>query len=163
MSDAHLNLDITLSEDQWKAIRAKAAEAWAKESPESERRTAISEFHGRAVIVKDSNQKVIGEFNSVLKVAEYLEVNRNKVSLYLKSGDLLESRIGPVLLVEKGAPVSERSYKIQVLDKNRNLLDTYCSLRAAAKSLGISPSSISTTYLDKNKLCKGKYYFIKCI
>jgi hypothetical protein len=84
---------------------------------------------------------VIGEFNSVLKVAEYLEVNRNKVSLYLKSGDLLESRIGPVLLVEKGGPVSERSYKIQVLDKNRNLLDTYCSLRAAAKSLGISPSS----------------------
>jgi len=53
----------------------------------------------------------------------------------------LESRIGPVLLVEKGGPVSERSYKIQVLDKNRNLLDTYCSLRAAAKSLGISPSS----------------------
>jgi hypothetical protein len=75
----------------------------------------------------------------------------------------LESRIGPVLLVEKGGPVSERSYKIQVLDKNINLLDTYCSLRAAAKSLGISPSSISTTYLDKNKLCKGKYYFIKCI
>jgi hypothetical protein len=53
----------------------------------------------------------------------------------------LESRIGPVLLVEKGGPVSERSYKIQVLDKNINLLDTYCSLRAAAKSLGISPSS----------------------
>ena len=162
MSDAHLNLDITLSEDQWKAIRAKAAEAWAKESPESERRTDISEFHGRAVIVKDSNQKVIGEFNSVLKVAKYLEVNRNKVSLYLKSGNLLESRVGPVLLVEKEASVSERFYKIQVLDKNRNLLDTYSSLRAAAKSLGISPSSISTTYLDKNKLCKGKYYFIKC-
>jgi len=42
MSDAHLNLDITLSEDQWKAIRAKAAEAWAKEIPESERRIAIN-------------------------------------------------------------------------------------------------------------------------
>jgi hypothetical protein len=74
----------------------------------------------------------------------------------------LESRVGPVLLVEKEASVSERFYKIQVLDKNRNILDTYSSLRAAAKSLGISPSSISTTYLDKNKLCKGKYYFIKC-
>lgn len=73
MNDAHLNLDITLSEDQWKAIRAKAAEVWAKESPESERRTAISEFHGRAVIVK-TLIKVIGEFKSILKVAEYLGV-----------------------------------------------------------------------------------------
>lgn len=45
---------------------------------------------------------MIGEFNSILKVAEYLEVNRNKVSLYLKSGNLLESKIGPVLLIEKG-------------------------------------------------------------
>lgn len=118
---------------------------------------------GRAVLVKDSNQKVVGEFDSILKVAEYLEVNRNKVSLYLKSGYLLESKIGPVLLIEKGDSVSERSYKIQGLDKNPNLLDTYSSLRAAAKSYGLSPSSLSTTYLDKNKLCKGKYYFIKCI
>jgi len=86
-----------------------------------------------------------------------------KISLYLKSGDLLESRIGPVLLIEKEGSVSERFYKIQVLDINRNLLDTYSSLRAAAKSLGISPSSFSTTHSGRSRLCKGKYYFIKCV
>ncbi len=161
MSDAHLNLDITLSEDKWKAIRAKATEAWAKEGPESDRRTAISELHGRAVTIKDCNQKVIGEFNSVLKVAEYLGVNRNKVSLYLKSGNLLESRLGAVLLIETKEKVNERSYKIKVLDENRNIMATYSSLRATAKSFGISPSSLSATYLDQNKLWKGKYYFIK--
>lgn len=160
MSDAHLNLDITLSDDEWQVIRAKASEAWAKERPGSQRREAISEFHGRAVLVKDSDQKVIGEFNSVLKVSKYLGVNRNKISLYLKSGDLLESKIGPVLLQEKVSPTNKRSYEIQVLDQDRNLLASYSSLRAAAKSLDVSPSSISTTYLNNNKLCKGKYYFI---
>ena len=78
---------------------------------------------------------MVGEFNSRLKVAEYLEVNRNKVSLCLKSGYLLESKIGPVLLIEKGDSVSERSYKIQGLDKNPNLLDTYSSLRLRRKVL----------------------------
>lgn len=157
MSDAHLNLDVTLSEDQWKAI-----EAWSKERPESDRRTAISKFHGRAVIIKDCNQKVVGEFNSILKVAEYIGVNRNKVSLYLKSGDLLDSRLGPVLLIKKEGPITERSYKIKVLDINRDITTAYSSLRATTKSIGISASSLSTTYLDKNKLWKGKYYFIKC-
>lgn len=161
MSDAHLNLDITLLEDKWKAIRAKAAKAWAKEGPESIRKKAISELHGRAVIIKDCNQKVIGEFNSVLKVAEHLGVNRNKVSLYLKSGNLLETKLGPVLLVESKENINERFYKIQVLDENRNILGTYTSLRATAKSIGISPSSLSATYLDQNKLWKAKYYFIK--
>lgn len=109
MSDSHLNLVSSLSEDQWKAIRAKSVEAWSKEDPDSKRKTAISEFHGRAVIVKDCNNKVIGEFNSVLKVSEYLGVNRNKVSLYLKSGDLLESRLGFVYLLDRGERNTERS------------------------------------------------------
>jgi hypothetical protein len=95
---------------------------------------------------------VIGEFNSVLKVSEYLGVNRNKVSTYLKSGDLLESSLGSVYLLEKGDRNTERSFQIQVLDENRNLVSSYSSLRATAKSLGISLSSLSTTYLDKNKL-----------
>lgn len=108
MSDSHLNIVSSLSEDQWKAIRAKAVEAWSKEGPDSNRKTAISEFHGRAVIVKDGNNKVIGEFNSVLKVSEYLGVNRNKVSTYLNSGDLLESSLGSVYLLEKGDRNTER-------------------------------------------------------
>ena len=60
MSDTHLNLDVTLSEDKWKLIRAKANEVWKYEALGSDRRRAISELHGKAVIIKDSVEKLIG-------------------------------------------------------------------------------------------------------
>ena len=101
MSDAHLNLDVTLSKDQWDFIRAKANETWKNEAWSSDRRRAISEHHGRAVIIKDYTQKVIGEFSSILKVAEYLDVSRQTISKYLNSGDLLDSKFGLVFLIEK--------------------------------------------------------------
>lgn len=160
MSDAHLNLDVTLSEDKWNLIRAKANEAWKNEAFGSDRRRAISELHGKAVIIRDSVQKLIGEFPSISKAGEYLGINRNTISKYLNSGNLLDSKFGPVVLVSKGE-IQERANKIQILDENRNLLDTCSSIRATAKKYGIPVSSLSTIYLDKDKLWKGKYYFIK--
>lgn len=160
MSEAHLNLDVTLSKDQWNFIRAKANETWKNEVLSSDRRRAISEHHGRAVIIKDSIQKVIGEFSSILKAAEYLGVNRKTISKFLNSGNFLDSKYGLVFLIEK-REVKERAYKIQVLDKNKNLLDTCSSIRATANKYGISATALSTTYLDKDKLWKGKYYYIR--
>jgi hypothetical protein len=56
--------------------------------------------------------------------------------------------------------LKERSIKVQVLDINKNILDTCESLRAAEKKFGVTATSIKNTYLDKNRLCKGKYYFV---
>ena len=155
MSDAHLNSDVMLSKQQWEFIRAKANEAWKNEPLDSKIRKAISKVHGRAIIIKDSSKKVIGEYPSQLKVAEYLEVSRYMVSQYLNSSNLLDSKVGPVFLIDK-RQVKERSLKIQVLDINRNLLDTCNSIRATAKKYGASASSLSATYLYKDKLWKGR-------
>lgn len=110
--------------------------------------------------IKDSNGNIIGEHPSHLKVAEYLGVSRGKVKTYLDSGNLLDSKLGPVLLIDN-CNSKKSSIEIQVLDANKNLLSTCSSLRLAGKKYGVTPTSISDTYLDKNKLCKGKYYFIK--
>lgn len=56
--------------------------------------------------------------------------------------------------------MKKRSLKIQVLDINKNILDTCKSIRTTAKKYDVSITSISTTYLNKDKLCKGKYYFV---
>jgi len=77
---------------------------------------------------------VIEEFPSQLKAAKYLEVSRYKISQYLNSGNLLNSKLGPVFLINKGQS-KERSIKIQVLDINKNILDTCSSLRAAEKKI----------------------------
>lgn len=160
MSDARLNSDIVLSEEQWKFIRGEASKAWKNEDLNSDRRNAISKVHGEPVIIQDYSKKVIGEFTSQLKIGEYLGVSRYIVGKYLDSGNLLDTKIGPVFLTNKTV-LSERSVKVQVLDINRKLLDTCDSIRAAANKYAVSASSISQTYLDKDKLCKGKYYFIK--
>ena len=39
-------------------------------------------------------------------------------------------------------------------------MDTCESLRAAGKIYGVTATSIKKTYLDKDRLCKGKYYFV---
>lgn len=119
----------------------------------------VSAFHGRSVIIKDSDHNVIGEFTSQLKTAEYLGVNRNKVARYLNTGNLLDSDKGPVYVIDK-EQIKARSIKIQVLDINRNLLDSCSSVRAAAKKYNVPLSTISTTYLNKDKLYKNKYYFV---
>lgn len=111
------------------------------------------------VIIKDSEQKVIGEFSSQIKTAEYLGVNRNKVARYLNTGNLLDSDKGPVYVIDK-VQIKARSVKVQVLDVNRNLLDTCSSIRAAAKKYNVPLSTISSSYLDKDKLYKNKYYFV---
>jgi hypothetical protein len=72
MSEAHINLDTKLSKQQWDLIRAKAKYSWKNNPLDSDRRKAISELHGRAVLIKDYNQNVIEEYSSQLKVAEYL-------------------------------------------------------------------------------------------
>jgi hypothetical protein len=64
---------------------------------------------------------------------------------------LLDSKLGPVILVSKGK-VKKRINKIKVLDENLNLLDTCSSIRATAKKYGIPVTTLSTTYLDKDKL-----------
>jgi hypothetical protein len=57
-------------------------------------------------------------------------------------------------------PINSRSKKVQVLDRNKNLLDRYDSIRDDSKKYNISASSLSSTYLDENKLYKNKYCFI---
>lgn len=160
MSDARLNLEVTLSKDKWEAVRAKAKEAWEKEPLDSERRNNISAFHGRSVIIKDSEHKVIGEFTSQIKTAEYLGVDRSTVARYLNTGNLLNSNKGPVYVIDK-VQTKARSVKVQVLDVNRNLLDTCRSIRAVADKYNVPLSTISTTYLDKDRLYKNKYYFVR--
>lgn len=159
MSDAHLNLEVTLSKDKWEAIRAKAKEAWENEPLDSERRKMISALHGRSVIIKDSDHNVIEEFTSQLKTAEFLGVNRNKVARYLNTGNLLDTDKGPVYVIGK-EQIKARSIKIQVFDVNRNLLDSCNSIRAAAKKYNVPLSTISATYLNKDKLYRNKYYFV---
>lgn len=38
----------------------------------------------------------------MLKAAEYLDINRKTISKYLNSSSLLDSKFGPVILVDKG-------------------------------------------------------------
>jgi len=102
---------------------------------------------------------VIGEFTSQVKTAEYLGVSRYKIGTFLNTGNLLDSDKGPVYVIDK-EQIKPRSLIIQVLDVNRNLLDTCVSLRAAALKYHIPPSSLSGTYLNQDKMWRGKYYFV---
>lgn len=128
----------------------------------SERREAISVFHGKSVVVRDASGELIGEFNSILKSAAFLEVSRDKVSDQVKSGKILETKLfGPVLLTSKGG--GKRSNEIQVLDAYKNVVSTWNSLRACAKHFEVAPSTITTSYLNQNRLFRGKYYFVKAL
>lgn len=81
------------------------------------------------------------------------------VNRYLASGKLLNSKLGLVYIKDK-EEIKLRSVKVQILDINKNLLAVCSSIRAAAKKYNISASSISMCYLNKDKLCKNKYYFV---
>lgn len=159
MSVAHMNLETTLSKDKWEAIRTKAKETWGNDPLDSARRKAISVTHGRSVIVKDSDHNIIADFTSQLKAAEYLGISRNRIGRYLNTGTLLDSKVGSVYITDKGQ-VKPRSIEIQVLDVDRNILDTCSSVRATAVKYNIAVSSLSATYLNKDKLYKNKYYFV---
>jgi hypothetical protein len=100
-----------------------------------------------------------GEFTSQIKTAEFLGVSRNKVARYLSTGNLLDSDKGPVYVIGR-EEVKARCIKIQVLDADRNLLDTCNSMRAVAKKYNVPLSTISATYFNKDKLYKKKYYFV---
>jgi len=158
MSIARLNSSTIISKEKWKIIRAKALESWNNDELNSDRRESISKLHGKAVIIKNSNGNIIGEFLSNLKAAEYLGVSRAKVKTYLDSGNLLDSKLGLVRLIDNSNS-KQRAIEVQVLDKNKTLLDTCSSLRVAGKKYAVTATAIRNTYLDKDKLCKGKYYF----
>lgn len=85
MSDSHLGLFSIISKDKWAVIKAKIKEGWENDPLYSERRKAISILHGRPVVIVDWNKKVIEEFSSQLKAAEYLGVNRRIVNNRLAS------------------------------------------------------------------------------
>jgi len=102
---------------------------------------------------------VIGEFTSQLKTAEYLGVDRNKVAQYLNTGNLLDSDKGPVYVLDK-EKIKARSVKIKVLDVNKNLLEVCASLRDAEKKYNVAATTISRSYLNKDKICRDKYYFV---
>lgn len=160
MSIARLNSSTVISKEKWKIIQAKALESWKNNELNYVRRESISKLHGKAVIIKDSNGNIVGEFLSNLKTAEYLGVSRRKIKTSLDSGDLLDSIFGPVRLIDNSNS-KKRAIEIQVFDKNKTLLDTCSSLRVAGKKFEVTATAtaIKNTYLDKDKLCKGKYYF----
>jgi hypothetical protein len=58
MSDAHLNLDVKLSEKPWELIRDKASLAWKAEYLGSKRREAVSKLHGNPVVLKTPQVKL---------------------------------------------------------------------------------------------------------
>jgi hypothetical protein len=93
-----------------------------------------------------------------LKAAEYLGVSRAKVKIYMDSGNLLDSKLGLVRLIDNSNS-KQRAIEVQVFDKNKTLLDTCSSLRVAGKKYAVTATAIRNTYLDKDKLCKDKYYF----
>jgi len=161
MSDSHLGKLSTISEEKWAVIRAKAKEAWANESSNSKRREAISTQHGRAVVILDPDKNVIEEFVSQIKAAEHLGVERRVISRRIASEALLDSKIGPVYIQYKAADTTKsRAIKVQVLDSNKNLIEVCASLRAAGLKYNIPVSTLSTNYLDKDRLCKNRYYFV---
>jgi len=159
MSDTGLNSNYILSKDKWALIQAKANESWKNNEIQYLRRKSISILHEKAVVIKDSNGNII-ESPSHLKVAEYLGVSRAKVKTYLDSGNLLDSKLGPVLLIDN-CNSKKSSIEIQVLDANKNILSRCNSLRLAGKNYGVTLLQLVILILIKNKLCKGKYYYIK--
>lgn len=107
-------------------------------------------------MILDCNKKEIEEFSSQLKAAEYLGVNRNIINKRLASGEILDSKIGPVYIQDKEGI----SKKKQVLDANKNLLEVCASLRDAEKKYNVAATTISRSYLNKDKICRDKYYFV---
>lgn len=158
MSESQLGVVKLISEDKWKVIKAKSRESWEKDS--LERRNAVSVLHGKSIRIEDCYNKVIEVFSSQIKAAEYLDVHRHKIKRHLDSGKVLDTKLGLVYI--KGGEVSSdkpRSIKIRVYDSNKNLLEVCDSLRAASNKYDISASSIRLYYLDKDRLCKNRYYF----
>ena len=114
MSDSHLGIISSISEDKWAAIKARIKESWENDSVDSERRKSFSILHGRPVVILDCNKKELEEFPSQLKAAEYLGVNRNIVNSRLASGKILDSKIGPVYIQDKEG-ISKKIKGIQIL------------------------------------------------
>jgi len=112
-------------------------------------------------VILDCNKKELEEFPSQLKAAEYLGVNRNIVNSRLASGKILDSKIGPVYIQDKeGISKKIKGIQVQVLDANKNLLEVCASLRDAGKKYNVAATSISRSYLNKDKIFRDKYYFV---
>lgn len=90
-------------------------------------------------------------------------VDRRIVKKHKDSGDLLNSKIGLVYIQDKAADKKSRAMQVQVLDANKNLIEVCASVRSTGIKYGISASSITTSYLDKDRLCRNKYYFVSAV
>lgn len=164
MSDSHLGLISSISKEKWAVIKAKIKEGWENDPVDSERRKAISTLHGRPIVIVDSNKKVIEEFASQLKAAEYLGVGRRIVNTRLASGKPLDSKWGPVYIQDKeGTHQKTRAIQVQVLDANKYLVEVCASLRDAEKKYNVAATTISRSYLNKDKICRNKYYFVSVL
>jgi len=111
-------------------------------------------------VILDCNGKEIEEFPSQLKAAEYLGVNRYIVNSRIVSGKILDSKIGPVYIKDKEGISKTKGIQVQVLDANKNLLETCASLRYVERKYNVAATTISRSYLNQDKLWRGKYYFV---
>jgi hypothetical protein len=111
-------------------------------------------------VILDPDKNVIVEFVSQIKAAEHLGVERRIISRRIASEALFDSKIGPVYIQYKAADTTSRAIKVQVLDYNKNQIEVCASLRAAGLKYNIPVSTLSRSYLDKDRLCRNKYYFV---
>ena len=96
-----------------------------------------------------------GKENFSLEILEYCDHNEfmgQREQYYI---DI----INPEYNIQRTAKCSKRQgYLINIINIKDNSNKTYCSIAEAAKSLGISYSTVSR-YLNNNKVLKGTYLF----
>lgn len=103
----------------------------------------ISVKHGTPVMILDSNQNIIQEFDSQLKAKAFLGCSRASVSKYLNTGELFKSKsIGDVYIISNDKEKSKsRSVSVNVLN---SWCDGLCRTKHSAL---LSKSSKIITFL----------------
>jgi hypothetical protein len=114
--------------------------------------------------------------NAVFKLKE--DINNLKDLIYNKTSLIIEQtksiclqmniELDSTIKITKFRKESEIIYivqpgipqKVGVLDKNKIIIDTCSSLRKTSEVYGIPRTTLSQSYLNKDRLYKNKYYFI---
>ena len=132
---------------------------------------------GASVNVYHKDLEIFKAFPTIKSAAHYIGLSPSSVSKYIEKGTLwnhtyyfkldesneIESSLlkyNPIKVNDSSSDKNYKSYKLEVLDTNNNIIYNFSSLRRASSALNISRPSI-VRYIDNGSIWNGKFRFKK--
>ena len=135
----------------------------------------IKRAKGASVNVYFKDLERFKTFPTIKSAADYVGLSPSSVGKYIEKGTLWNDtyyfklhesneinsylfKSNPINVNDSSCYKNYKSYKLEVLDTNNNIIYNFSSLRKASSALNISRDSI-VRYIDKGSIWNGKFRF----